>query len=231
MIGTIVLILIVLAVLYWLYTNNKLNFDSLNDSSGQSSESIRENNQGQLTLKFNSPRIKTMRILHGDNKISKVCVAERPLTYSEIIDEGNRTVGANCVFMGTISEPSQTSTLNQQQQQQQQSAGSSLPTTANRVTANFDIKQFKNTFIVFKNVEMIKIKESANMVRYESDGMVYCLIDSQSTTVPDLREVSYPIVVYTTNANVQLKLKEWSYAQINDAGTMFVKNETSFRIQ
>nr|AMO27950.1 ODV-E25 [Lymantria dispar multiple nucleopolyhedrovirus]AMO65585.1 ODV-E25 [Lymantria dispar multiple nucleopolyhedrovirus]AWJ76710.1 odv-e25 [Lymantria dispar multiple nucleopolyhedrovirus] len=217
MIGVVVLILVVLAVLYFLSVNNKLNLNSLNDSSpsvGQSSDSVQTDPAtGQFSVKFNSPRIKSLRILHGDNRISKVCVAERPLAHTEIVDEGNRNVGTNCVFLGTISDAAGTSSA------------------ANRTTANFEIKQFKNTFIVFKNLECNKIKENNNMVRYESEGMVYCLIDASASPVPDLREVSYPIVVYTAGPNVQLKLKEWDYVQVNDAGTLFVKNEKSFRLQ
>ncbi|AIE47805.1 odv-e25 [Peridroma alphabaculovirus] len=217
MIGTIVLILIVIAVLYFLYSNNKLNMNSLTESSpsvAESSDSLKvEENTGQLTVKFNSPRIKSLRVLHGDNKISKIYVAERPLTYNEVVDEGNRSVGTNCVFIGTLLETAQ---------------ASSAP---NRMTSNFDIKQFKNMFIIFKNLDSNKIKESVNMCRFEADGMVYCLIDSTTSTVPDLRDASYPITVYSTNANVQLKLKEWDYTQINDAGTLFLKNEKSFRLQ
>ncbi|AUV65350.1 ODV-E25 [Alphabaculovirus myunipunctae] len=217
MIGTIVFILIVLALLYFLYTNNKLNFNSLTESSpslNESSDSIQTNpNTGATTVKFNTPKIKSLRVLHGDNKISKIYVAERPLSYNEIIDEGNKSVGNNCVFVGTLMETAQ---------------ASSAP---NRLTANFDVKQFKNMFIVFKNVDSNKIKESVNMSRFEADGMVYCLIDSTTTSVPDLRDASYPVTVYTTNANVQLKLKEWDFTQINDAGTLFLKNEKSFRLQ
>nr|QGX02339.1 odv-e25 [Mamestra configurata nucleopolyhedrovirus A] len=216
MIGTIVFIIIVLALLYFLYTTNKLNFNSINESSpslGDSSDSIKpDEDTGAATIKFNSPKIKSLRVLHGDNKISKIYVAERPLTYNDIINEGNKAVGNNCVFVGTLLETAQSS-------------------TANRVTGNFDIKQFKNMFIVFKNLDSNKIKESVNMTRYEADGMVYCLIDASTTSVPDLRDTSYPITVYTTNANVQLKLKEWDYTQINDAGTLFIKNEKSFRLQ
>jgi hypothetical protein len=217
MIGTIVFIIIVLALLYYLYTADKLNFASINESSpsfADSSDSIRTNEDGAPSIKFNSPKIKSLRVLHGENKISKIYVAERPLTYNDIINEGNKSVGTNCVFVGTLLETAQ---------------GSAAST--NRMTGNFDIKQFKNMFIVFKNLDSNKIKESVNMTRYEADGMVYCLIDSTTTSVPDLRDASYPITVYTTNANVQLKLKEWDYTQINDAGTLFIKNEKSFRLQ
>nr|ADV91306.1 odv-e25 [Spodoptera frugiperda multiple nucleopolyhedrovirus]AFH59017.1 odv-e25 [Spodoptera frugiperda multiple nucleopolyhedrovirus] len=216
MIGTIVVILIVLALLYYLWTNNKLNMNSINESSpslNDSSGSITVNENGTTTLKFNNAKIKSLRVLHGENKISKIYVAERPLTYTDIVEEGNKSVGTNCVFLGTLQETAQSSSA------------------SNRVAANFDIKQFKNMFIVFKNLDSNKIKESANMARFEADGMVYCLIDSTTTSVPDLRDASYPITVYTTNANVQLKLREWDYTQINDAGTLFIKNEKSFRLQ
>ncbi|QEI03447.1 ODV-E25 [Spodoptera cosmioides nucleopolyhedrovirus] len=216
MIGTLVVILIVLALLYYLWVNNKLNMNSLNESSpslADSSDSVKVNENGTTTIKFNNARIKSLRVLHGENKISKIYVAERPMSYNEIVDEGNKSVGTNCVFLGTLQETAQ---------------ASSAPS---RMSGNFDIKQFKNMFIVFKNLDSTKIKESVNMCRFEADGMVYCLIDSTTTSVPDLRDASYPITVYTTNANVQLKLKEWDYTQINDAGTLFIKNEKSFRLQ
>ena len=216
MIGTLVVIVIVLALLYYLWVNNKLNMNSINESSpslADSSNSVQVNEAGTTTIKLNNARIKSLRVLHGENKISKIYVAERPLSYGEIVDEGNKSVGTNCVFLGTLQETAQ---------------ASSAP---NRISGNFDIKQFKNMFIVFKNLESTKIKESVNMCRFEADGMVYCLIDSTTTSVPDLRDASYPITVYTTNANVQLKLTEWDYTQINDAGTLFIKNEKSFRLQ
>lgn len=224
MIGWIILIIIVIAVLYFLTVNNKINMNSLTESSpsiGRTSDSVQTDPQtGQFTVKFNAPKIKSLRILHGENKISKVFVAERPLTLTEIISESNRSIGTNCVFIGTVNEIANSG------------AGGAAATAApNATSSSVDIKQFKNTFIIFKNLEFNKIKENVNMVRYESEGMVYCLIDANSTIVPDLREVSYPITVYTTNPTVQLKLKEWDYAQVNDSGTLFIKNEKSFRVQ
>ncbi|AKC91683.1 odve25 [Lambdina fiscellaria nucleopolyhedrovirus] len=222
MIGTIILILVVLAVVYFLSVNNKLNLNSLTDSSpsvNDSSDSVHvDDRTGQYSVKLSAPKLKSIRVLHDTNKLSKVYIAERPLSYSEIIDEGNRSVGANCVFLGTISDNVNVSNGN----------GAS---TSSRVTANFDIKQHKNLFIVFKNLENNKIKENVNMVRYESEGMVYALIDSNASSVPELRDVSYPIAVYTTNSAVQLKLIEWSYRQVNDSGTFFIKNETSFKVE
>ncbi|QED40604.1 ODV-E25 [Chrysodeixis includens nucleopolyhedrovirus] len=218
MIGSLVLIIIVLAVLYFLFVNNKLNFNSLTESSpslADSSNSVQTDETGALSVKFNNPRIKFLRVKHGDNgKVTKIYVSERPLTYNEVIDEGNRSVGTNCVFVGSLLE----------------TPASSSSTVTNRTTSNFEIKQFKNMFIVFKNLENSKIKESTNMVRYEADGLVFCLIDSTTTVVPDLRDVSYPITVYTTNSNVQTKLKEWNYTQFNESGTLFLKNELSFAV-
>ncbi|ABY65808.1 occlusion-derived virus envelope protein 25 [Orgyia leucostigma nucleopolyhedrovirus] len=222
MIGVIVLILVVLAVLYFLSVNNKLNIQSITDSSpsfNDSSDSVQMNPQtGQYSVKLNNSKIKSLRVTYDSNgsKISKIFVAERPLTYDEIVDEGNRSVGTNCVFLGTLLDSATTS------------AAANAPT---RTTANFDIKQFKNTFVVFKNVDAIKTKESVNMVRYESDGMSYFFIDPVATTVPDVRDVSYPVTVYTTNASAQQKLIEWNYVQVNENGTLFLKNHKSFRIQ
>ncbi|QWO71626.1 ODV-E25 [Orgyia pseudotsugata single capsid nuclopolyhedrovirus] len=222
MIGVIVLILVVLAVLYFLSVNNKLNSQSLTDSSpsfNDSSDSVQMDPQtGQYSVKLNNSRIKSLRVTYDNNgnKMSKIYVAERPLTYNEIVDEGNRAVGTNCVFVGTLLEPATTS------------SGVNAPA---RTTANFDIKQFKNIFVVFKNLEAIKTKESVNMVRYESDGMSYFFIDPTTTAVPDVRDVSYPVTVYTTNSAVQQKLIEWNYVQINENGTLFLKNHKSFRIQ
>ncbi|AIU41317.1 odv-e25 [Sucra jujuba nucleopolyhedrovirus] len=223
MIGVIVLILIILAVLYFLAVNNKLNSPSLTDSSpsmNDSSESVQIDPQtGQYQVKLNNARIKSMRVNYdagnGSSKISKVFVAERPLTYNEIVEEGNRAIGNNCVFVGTILENTATGTA----------------ATATRTTTNFDVKQFKNIFIIFKNLEATKIKETVNMVRYESEGMSYFFIDPSTTSVPEIRDVSYPVTVYTTSPTVQQKLVEWGYIQINDAGSLFLKNHRSFRIQ
>lgn len=220
MIGTIVFLLLVLAVLYYLWSNDKLNANSMNQSSPsftQTSDSIQPNETtGQYNVKFNSPKVKSLRIAYNDNSIAKISVSENPLAYSDVIDLGNRTVGTNTVFLGVLSDTT---------------APSGSQTNVNRATANFTIKQFKNLFIVFKGVEHSEIKVTANMARYEAEGMVFCLIDSSSNSAPDLRDVSYPIIVLSNNANVQLKLKEWNYTQINDAGTVFLKNEKSFRLQ
>ncbi|AAR28864.1 odv-e25 [Leucania separata nucleopolyhedrovirus] len=219
MIGTIIVLLIIIAVLYYLYSNDRLNADSINQSSpsiNQSSDSITKD-EDKYTVKFNAPKVKSLRVSYGENSIGKITISDTPLSYPEIIDLGNKMVGGNTVFVGVINE-----TI---------SLGSTGNSANNRVTSNFTIKQFKNLFIVFKGVEHSEIKVTANMARYESEGMVFCLIDSSSNAAPDLRDVSYPITVVTNNANVQLKLKEWGYNQVNDAGTVFIKNEKSFRLQ
>lgn len=226
MIGTIVLVLVVLAVLYFLWVNNKLNLDSVNESSPQltqSSDSVQVQEDGRMNVRFNQPKMKNLRVSYGENSIAKVVIAEKPMTYNEIIDMGNKSVSGNSVFIGVLNDPTSAALTN-----------NSVPTTSTastKNTANFTIKQFKNLFIIFKGVDATELKVSANMARYESEGMVYCLLDANSTTVPDVRDVSYPIMIVTNNQNIQLKLKEWGYTQINDAGTVFVKNEKSFRLQ
>ncbi|QHB21744.1 ODV-e25 [Artaxa digramma nucleopolyhedrovirus] len=231
MIGVIVFILVILAVLYFLSVNNKLNSQSLNESSPSvtdSSDSVQIDPQtGQYSVKLNNPKIKSLRVSYdsnGGNKISKIYVAERPLTYSEIIDEGNRSVGTNCVFVGTLLDNGSVAANGS-------SGSSSSSATTTRTTTNFDVKQYKNIFIVFKNLDASKTKESVNMVRYDSEGMSYFLIDPVTSTVPDIRDVSYPVTVYTTNLTVQQKLIEWNYVQVNESSTLFIKNQKSFRLQ
>ncbi|AKR17311.1 ODV-E25 [Urbanus proteus nucleopolyhedrovirus] len=232
MISGIVLIIIILAILYFLYVNNKLNLDSFNESSpnlSQNSDSLQMDQAGQFSVKLKNSKIKSLRILHGENKMSKIYVSERPLTFAEIIDEGNRMIGTNCVFVGTLTDPAIVSqnTVNNIST----SASSTSSQVVIRSTANFDIKQFKNIFIVFKNLEHNKIKETINVLRYEADGMVYFFVDNNANNINELREVSYPVVVYTNNVNAQLKLNEWDYTQINENATLFIKNAKSFRIQ
>ncbi|ABI35756.1 Odv-e25 [Ectropis obliqua nucleopolyhedrovirus] len=226
MIGVIVLILIVLAVLYFLSVNNKLNSASLTDSSpsvADSSDSVQMDPQtGQYSVKLNNPKIKSLRVSYDSNgnKITKLYVAERPLSYNDVIDEGNRSVGANCVFLGTLLDNTAPGT-----------SGASATNVVTRTTANFDVKQYKNIFIVFKNLDSQKTKENGGVCRYECEGMTYLLIDSSITSVPEIRDISYPVTVYTTNTLVQQKLIEYNYVQINDGGTLFLKNHKSFRLQ
>ncbi|AGR56835.1 odv-e25 [Hemileuca sp. nucleopolyhedrovirus] len=248
MIGVIILIIVILAVLYFLSVNNKLNSASITDMSpslNESSDSVQMNPQtGQYSVKLNNPRVKSLRVtydVNGSNRISKIFVAERPMTFNEIIDEGNRSIGTNCVFVGTlVDDPVAGTSATGGAVNGVAAAGTSGSTSSSsssssslstRTTANFDVKQFKNIFIVFKNLDAIKTKESINMVRYESEGMSYFFIDPTTTIVPEIRDISYPITIYTTNSTVQQKLNEWNYVQINDSGTLYIKNHRSFRIQ
>ncbi|AAK70751.1 ORF91 ODV-E25 [Cydia pomonella granulovirus] len=213
MLGTIVLLLVIGAVLYLLWVNDKLNANSINESSGSSGDSIQFTPDGRANVRFNNARVKNVRISHGDNNFSKVSVTESPVRYEQIIEQGDR-IGANTVFMGVVDEP--LSGVN----------------AAHRASNNFVIKKFKNLFIVFKGVEYSEIDSNNLMVRYESNKMVYALIDASNSTLPELlRDVSYPICVLTNNSSAQLVLKEWGYTQINDSATLFVKNEKSFRLQ
>ncbi|AAM70281.1 occlusion derived virus envelope protein 25 [Phthorimaea operculella granulovirus] len=212
--GTIVLLLVIGAVLYLLWANDKLNTNSINESSGQSGgDSIQFTNDGRGNLRINNARVKNLRIAHSDNAFSKVSVTEQPITYDQIVDQGDR-IGANTVFLGIIDAPL---------------SGPPMPT---RTSANVVVKQFKNMFIIFKGVDYSEIDNNTLMVRYESNKMVYALVDASNSTLPELlRDVSYPICVLTNNSSAQLVLKEWGYTQVNDASTLFVKNEKSFRLQ
>jgi hypothetical protein len=214
MLGTIVLLLVIGAVLYLLYINEKLNANSLNESSGQSgdsSESLNVKPNGEVVM--SSAKVKQVRLAHGENSFSKIAVTESPIQYDRVVEHGDR-FDANTVFLGVL-----------------ESALSGV-NVANRQTANSTVRKFKNMFIVFKGVEFAEIDNTTTMIRYEANNMVYALVDASNATVPDvLRDVSYPIVVLTNNSSAQLVLKEWGYTQVNNAGTLFVKNEKSFRIQ
>nr|UYX49712.1 odv-e25 [Darna trima granulovirus] len=213
MLGTIVLLLVIGAVLYLLWVNDKLNANSLNESSQSSGDSVQFTPDGRANVRFNNAKLKNVRISHGENDFSKVCVLESPVRYDQIVEQGDR-VGANTVFVGILD-----------------SAMSGV-NVANKTTANFVIKKFKNLFIVFKGVDYTEIDNNNLMVRYESNNMVYALIDASNSSIPELlRDVSYPICVLTNNSSAQLVLKEWGYTQLNDSATLFVKNEKSFRIQ
>lgn len=213
MLGTIVLLLVIGAVLYILWVNDKLNTNSINDSFGQSSDSVQFTNDGRANVRFNNAKVKNVRISHGDADFSKVSVGETPMRYEQVIEQGDR-VGANTVFLGVLDSP-----LN----------GKRLES---RITPNFTVKHFKNLFIVFKGVPFSELDNNTLMVRYESNNMVYALIDASNSTLPELlKDVSYPICVLSNNSSAQLVLKEWGYTQINDSATLFVKNEKSFRLQ
>ncbi|AAG27372.1 PxORF74 peptide [Plutella xylostella granulovirus] len=212
MLGTIVLLLVIGAVLYLLYVNEKINVNSINESSGNSTgDSIQFNENGEAKIRMGSGKVKDVRISYGDNKISKITVADTPVNHNSIVEHGDK-VGANTVFLGVTDTPLSSTPLH----------------SAN--LANFTMKKFKNLFIAFKGVDYTSIDSNNIMVRYEANDMVYALVDATNSTIPELlREVNYPIVVLTNNSSAQLVLKEWGYTQINDSATLFVKNEKSFR--
>ncbi|ABQ52024.1 odv-e25 [Spodoptera litura granulovirus] len=217
MLGTIVLLLVIGAVLYLLFVNDKLNANSLNDSSQRSTDSsgdsIQFNENGQASVRMGPNRSKNVRIAHGDNSVSKITVTEKPIQYNNIIENGDK-LGANTVYLGVLEGPIEGIKSD------------------NRYTSNFIIRKFKNMFIVFKGVDFTEIDNNSVMVRYEANKMVYALLDATNSTLPDmLRDVSYPIVILTNNSSAQLILKEWGYNQVNDSATLFVKNEKSFRLQ
>ncbi|AKN80807.1 ODV-E25 [Diatraea saccharalis granulovirus] len=212
MLGTIVLLLVIGAVLYLLWANDKLNTNSLNDSQ---SDSLQFRGEDKTTFTNNNTKLKNVRIAHGEKNFSKVSVLETPTRYEQIVEKGDR-VGANSVFLGILESPF--GGVDEQQQ---------------RTTNNLVIKRFKNMFIVFKGIKYYEIDNNPLMVRYETeDKMVFALIDASNNTIPELlRDVSYPICVLSNNPSTQLVLKEWGFTQINDAATLFVKNENSFRLQ
>ncbi|AAF05213.1 ORF99 [Xestia c-nigrum granulovirus] len=219
MLGTIVLLLVIGAVLYLLYINDKLNANSLTDSSDQSTNSMNDSlnlRDEKANVRIGGhPKVKNMRVSYGDTSIGKVTVTETPLDYAGIIDNGNKA-GANTVFLGIL---------------QNGLDGSGTDSTTSRQTSNFTVRQFKNMFIVFKGVEFSEIDSSNYMLRFESNKMVYALVDASNSTLPELlRDVSYPIVVLINNSSAQLVMKEWGYTQVNDSATLFVKNEKSFRL-
>lgn len=217
MLGALVLLLVIGAVLYLLYVNDKLNANSLNESSaqsgGSSGDSVQFTPDGRANVRMGGPRIKNVRISHGDNGISKISVTEAPVRFEHLVEHGDR-LGFNTVFLGVL---------------ESQLSGLDVP---NRNTANLTVRRFKNLFVAFKGVDFSEIDNNNLMVRYEADGLVYALIDASNSTLPELlRDVSYPIAVLTNNSSAQLVLKEWGYTQVNDSATLFVKNEKSFRIQ
>lgn len=218
MLGTIIIIIIIVALLY-AYMNDKLNFGSINDSSpsvNNSGDSSQINPEGRVEMRFNNfnNKVRNMRISYGDNgnTLAKLSFAESPLTINQITEHGNRSVGANSVFLGLIDD-------------HYNNEGMSLPNTTR--TANFTLKRFKNMFIAFKGVDYTEVTASNNIARYECNGMVYSLIDNSSSGLPDLRDIPYPIVILTNNVQLIPKLQEWGYKQITE--NLFIKNENQYR--
>ncbi|ANF29699.1 odv-e25 [Catopsilia pomona nucleopolyhedrovirus] len=227
-----ILLIVVLLVVVYLWWAGKLNVQSLNESSpsfGQSSDSVQVDPEtNQLNVKLNSGRVSYVRIAHNDNKFSQVYVADKPLSFNEIVDEGKNRVGTNCVFVGTVFDSglrlprSSTST-----------ASTSTNVLTTKTTANFDIKEYKSMFIVFKNTTPTKITDDDIMMRLEVDNLTVCLIDVNTPLsereLRDLRKLTSPVLVYTKNATAQQLLLEYGFTPINSDQSAYLKNQKSYR--
>ncbi|AAN28085.1 ODV-E25 [Rachiplusia ou multiple nucleopolyhedrovirus] len=222
-----IVLLIVLLILFYLYWTNALNLNSITESSpslGQSSDSVELNETKQLNVKLNNGRVANLRIAHGDNKLSQVYIAEKPLSIDDIVKEGSNKVGTNSVFLGTVYDYGIKSP---------NAASTSSNVTMTRGAANFDIKEFKSMFIVFKGVTPTKTVEDNGMLRFEVDNMIVCLIDPNTAPLSEreVRELrkSNCTLVYTRNAAAQQILLENNFTVINAEQTAYLKNYKSYR--
>lgn len=225
-----VALFIILAVVVYLWWAGKLNINSITDSSpslAQSSDSIQvDPATNQLNVKLNNNRVSYMRIAHNDNKFSQVYIADKPLSFNEIIEEGKNKVGTNCVFVGTVLDSGV------------RSPRSSTASTSNNVlttktAANFDVKEYKSMFLVFKNTTPTKLTDDEIMLRFEVENMTVCLIDANTPLsereLRDLRKTTNPILVYTKNLAAQQLLLEYGYTLINSDQSAYLKNHKSYR--
>ncbi|USC25937.1 odv-e25 [Palpita vitrealis nucleopolyhedrovirus] len=222
-----VVLIIILIIVFYLYWMGKLNLNSVNESSpslAQSSDSLQVDAEtNQLNVKLNSGRLANLRIAHGDNKLSQVYIAEKPLSLDDIAKEGASKVGANSIFLGTVYDYGVKSP----------NAPSTSNTTVIRNTANFDIKEFKSMFVVFKGITPSKTVEDNGMLRFEIDSMTVCLIDPNAAPLSEreIRELrkSNCTLVYTKNATAQQILLENGFVIINADQTVYLKNYKSYR--
>nr|QNN89360.1 occlusion-derived virus envelope protein [Spilarctia obliqua nucleopolyhedrovirus] len=85
--GFLILVLLV-AVLFYLWYSGKLNLNSITDSSpslAQSNDSLQADPETQqLNVKLNNNKLTYMRVAHGDNKVSQVYVAENPCLWTTL---------------------------------------------------------------------------------------------------------------------------------------------------
>ena len=222
------LLLILLAFLFYLWYNGKLNLNSLNESSpslNQSSDSVQVDPQTeQLNVKLNNNKLTYMRAAHGDNKVSQVYVAEKPMSMDDIEKQGTARVGANSVFISTIYD---------QGVRSPNAPSASNEVTVTRTTANFDVKENKNMFIVIKGLLPGKMTKEDNMLSFTVDGLHVCLIDANATPLSerDMRELrrSACTLVYTRNSAAQQLLLENGYTVVNAEHTAYLKNQKSYR--
>ncbi|AGR56950.1 ODV-E25 [Choristoneura occidentalis alphabaculovirus] len=222
------LLLILLAFLFYLWYNGKLNLNSLNESSpslNQSSDSVQVDPQTeQLNVKLNNNKLTYMRVAHGDNKVSQVYVAEKPMSMDDIEKQGTARVGANSVFIGTIYD---------QGVRSPNAPSASNEVTVTRTTANFDVKEYKNMFIIVKGLSPGKMTKEDNMLCFTVDGLHVCLIDANAAPLSerDMRELrrSACTLVYTRNSAAQQLLLESGYTVVNAEHTAYLKNQKSYR--
>ncbi|QDL57036.1 ODV-E25 [Dione juno nucleopolyhedrovirus] len=221
-------LIVLLAVLVYLWYNGKLNLNSLNESSpslNQSSDSVQADPETeQLNVKLNNNKLTYMRVAHGDNKVGQVYVAERPMSMDDIVKQGNARVDANCIFIGTIYD---------QGVRSPNAPSASNEAVVTRTTANFDVKEYKNMFIVIKGVVPSKMTKEDNLLCFTVDGMHVCLIDANAAplTERDMRELrrSACTLVYTRNSPAQQLLLENGYTVVNAEHTAYLKNYKSYR--
>lgn len=222
------ILLILLAFLFYLWYNGKLNLNSLTESSpslAQSSDSVQVDPQTeQLNVKLGNNKMTYMRVAHGDNKISQVYVAEKPMSMDDIEKQGNARVGANSLFIGTVYD---------QGVRSPNAPGASNDVTVTRTTANFDVKEYKNMFIVVKGLPPAKMTKEDNMLCFTVDGLHVCLVDANAAPLSerDLRELrrSACTLVYTRNSAAQQLLLENGFTVVNAEHTAFLKNHKSYR--
>ncbi|AGA16245.1 odv-e25 protein [Thysanoplusia orichalcea nucleopolyhedrovirus] len=223
-----VVLIVILLIAFYLYWVGKLNLNSINESSpslAQSSDSLQVDPEtNQLNVKLNSGRVSNVRIAHGDNKLSQVYIAEKPLSLDDIVKEGSNKVGTNSVFLGTVYDYGVKSP---------NAPSTSSNVTMTRNTANFDIREFKSMFVVFKGMTPAKTVEDSGMLRFELDTLTVCLIDPNASPLSEreVRELrkSNCTLVYTRNAAAQQILLENNFTVINAEQTAYLKNYKSYR--
>lgn len=221
-------LLILLAFFFYLWYNGKLNLNSFNESSPsltQSSDSVQvDPATEQLNVKLGNNKLTYMRVAHGDNKVSQVYVADKPLSMDDIVKQGNSRVDTNCVFIGTIYD---------QGIRSPNAPSASNDVAITRTTANFDVKEYKNMFIVIKGLSPGKMTKEDNMLCFSIDGMNVCLIDANAAplTDRDMRELRRSVctLVYTRNSAAQQILIENGYTVVNAEHTAYLKNHKSYR--
>lgn len=213
MLGTVIIVLVVAVVLYYLYINDKLNFTSLNNSeSGQSAQSSAvEAQTGTIRTRFGGPVGRQIRVAHGDNQITSIHVVDAPVSFHDAVDYGTRKVGASSVFVGRLT------------------SDSGADSRRDHVSGNLTLKRFANSFIVFKNLKFETVATNNAMHRFETEGLTLVMTEPAVITAFDaLRDPSYPLVVHAADTPLRERLESWGYRQLSD--TLYAKNINSHRV-